>query len=297
MNRSPALATLRAMTDAAALERTLEVIARIVGADAFVSATVTLGDLGVDSLAFAEIAAALRERGIHVADDDVTAETTIAELATANGRDTASLPPGNGRFLAAACAIGRGPLRWWFDLEVTGREHLPRAGAILAMNHESALDIPLVAVACPRPITFMAKEPLFAGRFAAYWLNALGAFRVDRERFDLVAIERALGVLASGEVLGMFPEGTRAPGRLLPFLPGAAWLALATGAPIVPCALAGTELAVEARRPRRARVRVGFRPAIAVARVDDPGERRRLAPEITAELRQAISSHLPARLA
>jgi 1-acyl-sn-glycerol-3-phosphate acyltransferase len=285
------------MTETAALERTLEVIARIVGADAPVSPTATLGGLGVDSLAFAEIAAALRECGIHLTDDDVTGETTIAELATADARDTTSLPRGNGRFLGAACAIGRGPLRWWFDLEVTGREHVPRGGAILAMNHESALDIPMVAIACPRPITFMAKEQLFAGRFAAYWLNALGAFRVDRERFDLVAIERALGVLAAGEVLGMFPEGTRAPGRLLPFLPGAAWLALATGAPIVPCALTGTELAVEARRPRRVRVRIGFRPAIEVARVDDPGERRRLALEITAEIRDAIARHLPARLA
>jgi 1-acyl-sn-glycerol-3-phosphate acyltransferase len=285
------------MTGTAALERTLEVIARIAGADAAVSPTATLGSLGVDSLAFAEIAAALRERGIHLADDDVTPDTTIAELATANARDTTSLPRGNGWFRGAACALGRGPLRWWFDLEVTGREHVPRGGAILAMNHESALDIPLVAIACPRPITFMAKEQLFAGRFAAYWLNALGAFRVDRERFDLVAIERALGVLAAGEVLGMFPEGTRAPGRLLPFLPGAAWLALATGTPIVPCALAGTELATDARRPRRARVRVVFRPAIAVSRVDDPGERRRLAPDITAEIREAISSHLPAELA
>jgi 1-acyl-sn-glycerol-3-phosphate acyltransferase len=95
----------------------------------------------------------------------------------------------------------------------------------------------------------------------------------------------------------MFPEGTRAPRRLLPFLPGAAWLALATGAPIVPCALAGTELATDARRPRHARVRVAFRPAIAVARVEDPGERRRLAPEITAEIRDAIASQLPTRLA
>ncbi len=279
------------MTGTSSLERTLEVIARTTGAATPASATDTLGSLGVDSLAFAEIAAALREEGIYLADDDVTAETTVAELASTTARDTTALPRGNGWFRGTARTLAGGPLRWWFDLRVAGTSNVPRSGgAILAMNHESALDVPLAAIACPRAVTFMAKRELFKSGFAAYWLNALGAFHLDRERFDLVGIDRALGVLASGNVLGMYPEGTRAPGQLLPFLPGAAWLALATGSPIVPCVLRGTELAADAKRPRRAPVRVTFHPPIAIERVDDPAERRRRAAELTAELRDAIAS-------
>jgi 1-acyl-sn-glycerol-3-phosphate acyltransferase len=286
------------MTGTAALERTLEVIARTTGAAAPATATATLGSLGIDSLAFAEIAAALRAEDIHLADDDVTAETTVAELASTSARDTPALPRGNGWFRGTARALAGGPLRWWFDLRVAGVPNVPRSGAaVLAMNHESALDIPLAVIACPRPVTFMAKRELFKNGFSAYWLNALGAFHVDRERFDLVGIERALGVLASGHVLGMYPEGTRAPGQLLPFLPGAAWLALATGSPIVPCVLRGTELAADAKRPRGARVRVVFRSPIAVERVDDPAERRRRATELTADLREAIASGLAPSLA
>ena len=284
------------MTAPAALERTLEVIARITGAEAPATANATLGSLGVDSLAFAEIVSALRAEGVHLADDDVTVETTVAELATGDARELAVLPRGNGWFRGPARTLGGLPLRWWFDLRVTGIEHVPRAGgAILAMNHESALDVPLAVIACPRKITFMAKRELFKGRFAAYWLNAFGAFRVERERFDLVAVERALGVLAARNVLGMYPEGTRAPGELLPFLPGAAWLALVSGVPIVPCVLSGTELATDAKRPRQAHVRVAFRRAITVDRVDDPGERRRCALEVTAELREVIAEGLSAR--
>ena len=160
------------------------------------------------------------------------------------------------------------------------------------MNHESALDIPLIAVACPRRIVFMAKRELFEIAFLSWWLRALGAFRVDRDRFDLRAVRTATSVVRNGRVLGMYPEGTRHPGELLPFLEGAAWIALVAGAPIVPCSISGTERTREARRPGAVAVRVAFAPPIAVERVDDPVERRVRAAALTAEVRAAIERRL-----
>jgi len=151
---------------------------------------------------------------------------------------------------------------------------------------------PLIVVACPRSIVFMAKKELFRNAFLSWWLLALGGFRVDRDRFDLRAVRVALSVLRCGKVLGMYPEGTRSPGELRPFLGGAAWVALLTGAPIVPCAISGTERTRDARRPGIVKVRVSFAAPIGVDRVDDPAERRARAPELTAEVRTAIERRL-----
>ncbi|GIU99611.1 MAG: 1-acyl-sn-glycerol-3-phosphate acyltransferase [Actinomycetota bacterium] len=203
------------------------------------------------------------------------------------------LPRAVGRLQGFADLLGGWALRWWLDLRVEGAEHVPaRGAAIVAMNHESALDIPVAAVACPRRITFMAKRELFRGPFTSWALERLGGFRVERERYDLRAVRIALEVLRRGEVLGMYPEGTRAPGELLPFLPGSAWLALRTGAPLVPTAILGTERAADATRPRRVRVQVRFGEPIRVAPVREPGERRRRAEALTRELRARIEGLL-----
>ena len=138
----------------------------------------------------------------------------------------------------------------------------------------------------------MAKRELFASAFTAWSLHELGAFRVDRDRFDVRATAVALAVLGRGYVLGMYPEGTRSPGELLPFLPGAAWLALRSGAPLVPVAITGTDRVRDARRPRRARVRVTFVEPLTVQRVDEPQERRRRSEALTTQLRSAIQAHL-----
>ena len=194
--------------------------------------------------------------------------------------------------------IGGLALRWWFRLRIEGASNVPRSGpVVVAMNHESALDVPLIALACPRRLVFMAKKELFKNAFVSWWLGALGGFRVDRDRFDLRAVRIAGSVLRSGRVLGMYPEGTRSPGELRPFLDGVAWVALLTGAPVVPCAIAGTERTRQARRPGVVSVRVAFAPPIAVERVDDPNERRARATELTAEIRTAIERRLPDRVA
>jgi len=258
-----------------------------------------LDDAGLDSLAFAELAAALEaDLGVDLTHVHVEGTERIEDVVRAvEGAPTAAgptpLPRGIGSLQAPADVLGGWALRWWFRLRVEGAGHVPHRGpAIVAMNHESALDIPLVVTASRRPITFMAKKELFKNGFASWSLNSLGGFRVDRNRFDLVAVRRALAVLGRGDVLGMYPEGTRSPGRLLPFVHGAAWLALNTGVPLVPCSISGTEHAGRATSPGRVPVRIRFHEAIAVESSNDPPERRRRAEQLTARLRGAIEADL-----
>lgn len=257
-----------------------------------------LSELEIDSLAFAELALALEaEFGADLSGIALDGSSRVRDvLAAADAgvrTSSAELPRAIGALQSFASLVGGWALRWWFGMRVDGTANVPRAGpAILAMNHESSLDIPLIVVACPREIVFMAKRELFKNAFARWWIRMLGGFRVDRDRFDLRAIRMALAVVSRRQVLGMYPEGTRSPGELLPFLNGAAWVALRTGAPIVPCAISGTDRTSQAWRPRRVRVRVSFAPPIAVERVDDPVKRLSRATAITSELREAIVSLL-----
>ena len=261
-----------------------------------------LEDLGIDSLGLAELAIAIeREFGVDLADAHAfDGVSTVGDvLATIDGlppEPREGSPIGIGWLQLIVGAIGGWGLRWWFRLGIEGASNVPRSGpAVIAMNHESALDVPLIVASCPRRIVFMAKKELFKNAFLSWWLRALGGFRVDRDRFDLRAVRVAISVLQSGKVLGMYPEGTRSPGELLPFLDGASWAALLTGAPIVPCAISGTERTRDARRPGVVTVRVSFAPPIDVDRVDDPVERRARAAALTAEVRSVIERRLEGR--
>lgn len=139
--------------------------------------------------------------------------------------------------------------RW----EVGGREHVPPDGPLLVIaNHLSWLDPPLVGTVLPRKVHFMAKHELFRNPLAAWVLRRLGAFPVRRGQPDRWALRHALDLLDRGAVVGLFPEGSRSRGRLGPFEPGAALLAIKSGAPVLPVAIAGPY-----RPGRRVRVRIG----------------------------------------
>ncbi|MFN2545455.1 MAG: lysophospholipid acyltransferase family protein [Actinomycetota bacterium] len=274
---------------------------RTVDAAGPIMADTELDSIGFDSLAGAEFAAAAeRDLGIDLVECRLAGLRTagdvavlVEETARAERRSRERYPRGMGRFQRPASAI-LGPLcRWWFSLEVTGTGNIPSRGpAILCMNHESLLDIPLVVVALPRPARFMAKRELFAKPRMARFFHELGGFSVDRLEFDLRAIEIALEIIRRGEVLGMYPEGTRTPDRLLPFREGAAWLALKTGTPLVPAALVGTGSAMPtgSRFFKRVSIRISLAPPIEVEVVEDPVERRKRAKDLTQELREAVES-------
>lgn len=284
-------------------ERALALLRELSGSPAAATSD-HLEDVGIDSLGLAELTVAIeREFGVDLADaHTLEAASTVGDVVAAvdalRPEPPEGVPFGTGWLQGFAVEVGGWALRRWFRLRIDGASNVPRSGpVVVAMNHESALDIPLIVVACPRRIVFMAKKELFKNAFLSWWLRGLGGFRVDRDRFDLRAVRIALAVLRDGKVLGMYPEGTRSPGELLPFLDGAAWVALLAGAPIVPCAISGTERTREAKRPGVVTVRVAFAPAIAVERVDDPVERRARAAVLSGEVRAAVERRLVDRVA
>jgi 1-acyl-sn-glycerol-3-phosphate acyltransferase len=131
-----------------------------------------------------------------------------------------------------------------FRLRAQGREHLPAQGFVLAANHLSNFDPwPLGLTLYPRPLRFMAKAELYKPVLGAI-LKACGAFPVRRGERDPEAYRTAVRLAQEGEVVAMFPEGTRrAKGARKKWVarphPGAARIALAAGVPLVPAAVTG----------------------------------------------------------
>jgi len=150
----------------------------------------------------------------------------------------------------------------YFRMARIGREHIPTAGpVIVAANHRSFLD-PFVigTMTRRRPMYYVAKKELFNRRWQAWVLNALGAFPVDRGAGDRETIETAKAILARGDIVLIFPEGTRIrPGSLGKPHRGVGRLALETGVPVVPIAVHGTEAVRRGWRirPHKVRIRAG----------------------------------------
>ncbi len=149
----------------------------------------------------------------------------------------------------------------YFRMSRIGREHIPEEGpVIIASNHRSFLDPFVIGTMARRPMYYVAKQEMFKGRLRSWILNSLGAFPVDRGAGDQAMVDTARTILARGEIILMFPEGTRTrPGSLGQPKRGVGRLALETGAPVVPIAVIGTE---DVRRgfrirPRKVRIRAG----------------------------------------
>lgn len=141
----------------------------------------------------------------------------------------------------------RGALRRLYRVKVRGAEHLPLGACILVANHESVIDPLFLALATHRRVRFMAKAELWRYPLVRSGMDAFGAFPVERGNGDTRAMARAGELLAAGEVLGVFPRGTSRPAGTRVWQRGAARLALASGAPLVPVRLRNTRQVV----PRR----------------------------------------------
>jgi 1-acyl-sn-glycerol-3-phosphate acyltransferase len=147
----------------------------------------------------------------------------------------------NVTFYSFAKFVAGSILKPLYRIEVKGVEHFPKDGGVLVCaNHIDNLDPPTVGVTSPRPIHFMAKEELFRVPVLNYIITKLGAFPVKRGMSDREALKKGLAVLREGNVLGLFPEGTRSKtGELGKGLAGAGFFALRTEAHVVPCAIIG----------------------------------------------------------
>ena len=254
-----------------------------------------LRDAGFDSLAMAELAVAVEERfGVRLAATDVLSLRTVQDIVRAvvvRSPSTPRVPGGIGRCQAPVKLLAGWAVRWYSHLKVVGAEHVPEEGpAIVAANHRSMLDIPVLVVACPRPVYFMGKQELFADPLRRAFFHATGGFPVRREIADIRAVEVALGLLERGDLVGLYPEGKRSrTGEMLPFLKGAAWLALRSGAPVVPCGLSGTTYLKGQGRFRK-HVTVAFGPPIRVDLEAEPIGRRERIDDLTERILEAVAS-------
>jgi 1-acyl-sn-glycerol-3-phosphate acyltransferase len=141
-----------------------------------------------------------------------------------------------------------------YRVEVHNPERIPLEGpVILTPNHESMLDPWLLGLVTPRPIRFMAKAELWRYPGVRWVMDKFGVFPVERGSGDQQAVGRAAELLEAGELLGIFPQGTCLPFRGRRWYRGAAKLALATGATVVPVCIVGSERAL-----RPGKFKVGF---------------------------------------
>jgi 1-acyl-sn-glycerol-3-phosphate acyltransferase len=161
-------------------------------------------------------------------------------------------------------------LRQVFRMHPEALEHVPRSGpAIVCPNHLGLLDPLFIAMAIPRRIVFIGKADYWNAWQTRWLMEIAGGIPVDRD--DSVkahgSLQAGIEVLERGELLGIFPEGTRSPdGRLFKGKTGAARMALEVGCPIVPAGLIGTEAVLPkgATVPKRVPVKVKFAPRMYV---------------------------------
>jgi 1-acyl-sn-glycerol-3-phosphate acyltransferase len=158
---------------------------------------------------------------------------------------TRELPPSAEKHPARYLLHPLRPLAGWvvrrrYDVRVVDGDKVPAKGpVIIASNHVGVLDGPLLAIFAPRPVHALTKEEMFRGKTGGFLLRS-GQIPLDRFHPDPLALKRCLRVLRDGGAIGIFPEGARGSGEFERFHTGAAYLAMVTGAPIVPVVQIGT---------------------------------------------------------
>lgn len=190
------------------------------------------------------------------------------------------------------------PVGWILDhvvyrTSVTGRDNVPTGGPVIfAGNHISLLDGPVMFGASPRRMHILVKKEMFKG-FLGRVLRASGQLPVDRAG-DRAALLLGKDLLDAGRCLGILPEGTRGSGAATDINKGVAWLALNSGAPVVPVAILGTRIGdehVDAVPSPGRRFHVSFGNALTLSR--NPGETGRASMDRAGmEIRAALAEHV-----
>lgn len=199
------------------------------------------------------------------------------------------------RGAAVGRGIGIGLAYGLFKPRVLGAWRVPVSGpVILAVNHSHMIDGPMLMGTAPRPVHFLIKKEAFVGPLDPF-LRGIGQLKVDRATADRTAISNALGVLADGGVLGIFPEGTRGEGDFASLRAGLAYFAVRGGAPVVPVAVLGSTdrrgRLIPGLPPLRGRVDIVFGDPFEAG--DGSGRRTRKAlDEATVRIQERLTAHL-----
>jgi len=168
-----------------------------------------------------------------------------------------------------------------FRFRCDGLNNIPRDGGVLVVsNHQSHLDPPLVGMGCPRRMNYLARDTLFTFAPFRWLIRSLDAIPIDREGIGLAGIKESLRRLKRGEMVLVFPEGTRtADGRIGRFRPGFTALAVRSKAAILPVAIEGAYAAWPRRQriPRLGTIHVRFGPPISPEEAAGYDERELLA--------------------
>ena len=189
-------------------------------------------------------------------------------------------------------------LRVTIGMRIYGMKNVPRrGGAVIIANHLDWFDPILLVAAGPRPIHWMAKAEVFGYPVLRWFARQAGAFPVDRGRPDRAAMRHAQTLLDDGLLVGVFPEGTRSrTGGLIKPLSGASLVAARSGAPVIPCGLAGTErLPLSGKKPvgrHRPRVTVVYGEPFSLETHRPDGSKYRLE-ELTDAMTVEVARLLP----
>lgn len=128
-----------------------------------------------------------------------------------------------------------------FKIKVEGLEHIPDGKCVIAINHQSGFDPPLVGAYTPRKMHFMAKEELFKNKLGAYMMDQFGAFPVKRGTADLKSLKTSLKVLEEEKLFGIFIEGTRSKTEEMGEVKkGVGFIVAKSKAPVIPTYVYGT---------------------------------------------------------
>ncbi|GAA2518811.1 lysophospholipid acyltransferase family protein [Winogradskya humida] len=189
---------------------------------------------------------------------------------------------------------------------VEGLENIPATGgAIFAGNHLSVADELFLGSVVPRHLAFWAKEEYFERPFSKFLMTGLGAIRVERAggRAALAAFDGAIPVLKAGDLVVVYPEGTRSPdGKLYRGRTGVARLAIAAGVPIIPVGMLGTDKVqpIGQMLPKlgKGKVTVRFgKPIDTAGRPDDRSSQRALTDEVMGEIQKLTGQEYVPRYA
>lgn len=182
--------------------------------------------------------------------------------------------------------------RAYWRVTVEGPSVPSTGGVILAPVHRSFIDFFVVAEATRRKLYFMTKEEMWKSRLLGRFLDSVGAFPVHRQGADRLSVERSQAVLERGEVLVIFPEGTRRSGEEIDDLQeGAAFLAGRSGATIVPVGIGGTSQSLPkgSRLPRPVKVHLVLGEPLRPPQRSSGGRiPRREVRELTEKLREEL---------